>query len=133
MLKTFAKGGIHPPQNKLSEHQPIVRANIPSQAIIMLGQHIGALPKLIVSKGDKVKVGTKIAEPDGLVSAAIHSSVSGKIAKIGSIVDVSGYPKPAVFIDVEGDEWDDSIDRSVELVRECTLTSEEIFSDGIEF
>lgn len=132
MLKTFAKGGIHPPQNKLSEHQPIVRANIPSQAIIMLGQHIGALPKLIVSKGDKVKVGTKIAEPDGLVSAAIHSSVSGKIAKIGSIVDVSGYPKPAVFIDVEGDEWDDSIDRSVELVRECTLTSEEIIKKIVD-
>ena len=68
----------------------------------------------------------KIAEPGGFVSAAIHSSVSGKVAKIDTIVDASGYAKPAIFIDVEGDEWEESIDRSETLVKECSLTSEEI-------
>ena len=92
----------------------------------MLGQHIGAPAKPIVAKGDVVKVGTKIAEPGGFVSAAIHSSVSGKVAKIDTIVDASGYAKPAIFIDVEGDEWEESIDRSETLVKECSLTSEEI-------
>ena len=77
-------------------------------------------------QGDVVKVGTKIAEPGGFVSAAIHSSVSGKVAKIDTIVDASGYAKPAIFIDVEGDEWEESIDRSETLVKECSLTSEEI-------
>ena len=52
---------------------------------------------------DVVKVGTKIAEPGGFVSAAIHSSVSGKVAKIDTVIDASGYPKPAIFIDVDGD------------------------------
>mgnify|MGYP002225514515 CR=1 FL=1 len=82
--------------------------------------------KPVVAKGDVVKVGTKIAEPAGFVSAAIHSSVSGKVAKIDTIVDASGYAKPAIFIDVEGDEWEETIDRSATLVKECELPAEEI-------
>ena len=109
MLKTFSIGGVHPHENKLSAHQPIVQAEIPAKAVILLSQHIGAPAKPIVAKGDVVKVGTKIAEPGGFVSAAIHSSVSGKVAKIDTIVDASGYAKPAVFIDVEGDEWEETI------------------------
>ena len=101
-------------------------AEIPKKACILLGQHIGAPAKPIVAKGDVVKVGQKIAEPGGFVSAAIHSSVSGKVAKIDNVIDASGYPKPAVIIDVAGDEWEESIDRTDTIVRECTLSSEEI-------
>lgn len=119
MLKTFSIGGVHPHENKLSAHQPIITAEVPAKAVILLGQHIGAPAKPIVAKGDMVKVGTKIAEPAGFVSAAIHSSVSGKVAKIDTVVDASGYAKPAIFIDVEGDEWEETIDRSKTLVKEC--------------
>ncbi|GAK35513.1 electron transport complex protein RnfC [Bacteroides graminisolvens DSM 19988 = JCM 15093] len=126
MLKTFSIGGVHPQENKLSAHQPIVAADVPAKAIILLGQHIGAPAKPIVAKGDMVKVGTKIADANGFVSAAIHSSVSGKIAKIDSVIDASGYAKPAIFIDVEGDEWEESIDRDTTLIKECSLSSEEI-------
>lgn len=126
MLKTFSIGGVHPQENKLSAHQAIITAELPRQAVILLGQHIGAPAKPIVAKGDVVKVGTKIAEPAGFVSAAIHSSVSGKVAKIDTVVDASGYAKPAIYIDVEGDEWEESIDRTETLVQECDLTSEEI-------
>ena len=61
MLKTFSIGGVHPHENKLSAHQPIIKAEIPAKAAILLGQHIGAPAKPIVAKGDVVKVGTKIA------------------------------------------------------------------------
>ena len=126
MLKTFSIGGVHPHENKLSAHQPIITAEVPAKAVILLGQHIGAPAKPVVAKGDVVKVGTRIAEPAGFVSAAIHSSVSGKVAKIDTIVDASGYAKPAIFIDVEGDEWEETIDRSTTLVKECELSAEEI-------
>ena len=126
MLKTFRIGGVHPHENKLSAHQPIITAEVPAKAVILMGQHIGAPAKPIVAKGDVVKVGTKIAEPAGFVSAAIHSSVSGKVSKIDTIIDASGYAKQAIFIDVEGDEWEETIDRSTTLKRECNLTSEEI-------
>ena len=99
---------------------------LPKQAVFPLSQHIGAPAIAIVKKGDVVKVGTKIAEAGGFVSAPIFSSVSGKVVKVDTVVDASGYRKPAIYIDVEGDEWEDSIDRTPDLVREVTLTSEEI-------
>lgn len=126
MLKTFSIGGIHPAENKLSAHQSIIKAEVPKQVTILLSQHIGAPAKAIVKRGDKVKVGTKIAEPGGFVSAAIHSSVSGTVAKIDNVIDASGYPKPAVIINVEGDEWEESIDKTDTLVKDCDLSSEEI-------
>ena len=101
---------------------------LPRQAVFPLSQHIGAPAVAIVKRGDKVKVGTKIAEAGGFVSAAVFSSVSGTVSKIDNVTDASGYRKPAVFIDVEGDEWEDGIDRSPELVSACSLSSEEIIA-----
>lgn len=126
MLKTFSIGGVHPHENKFSAHQLVITANVPVKAVILLGQHIGAPARPVVAKGDVVKVGTLIAEAHGFVSAAVHSSVSGKVAKIDSVVDASGYARPAIFIDVDGDEWEENIDRTPDLVKECNLSSEEI-------
>ena len=72
MLKTFSIGGVHPHENKLSAHQPIITAEVSAKAVILLGQHIGAPAKPIVAKGDMVKVGTKIAEPAGFVGLVDH-------------------------------------------------------------
>ena len=126
MLRTFRIGGIHPPENKLSAGKPVEVLPIPSQVVIPLGQHIGAPATATVKKGDEVKVGTIIAQAGGFVSANIHSSVSGKVLKIDNVYDSSGYPKPAVFISVEGDEWEEGIDRSPAIVKECNLDAKEI-------
>ena len=75
------------------------------------------------------KVGTLIAEAGGFVSAPIYSSVSGTVAKIDSAFDATGYRKPVIIINVEGDEWEDTIDRSktLETLQEHPeLTPEEI-------
>lgn len=125
-MRTFRIGGVHPPENKLSAGKAIKTLGLPKQVIIPLSQHIGAPAVAVVKKGDLVKVGTQIAQPGGFVSAAIFSSVSGKVAKVDEVIDASGYRKPAIFIDVEGDEWEESIDRNPELVKECNLTPEEI-------
>lgn len=126
MLKTFRIGGIHPPENKLSAGKSIEVMALPKQATILLSQHIGAPAQAVVSKGDTVKVGTLLAKAGGFVSANIHSSVSGTVFKIDDVVDGSGYKRPAIIINVEGDEWEESIDRSTDLKTECTLTADEI-------
>lgn len=69
MLKTFRIGGVHPPENKLSAGQAIIAADLPKQAVVMLSQHIGAPAQAVVAKGDKVKVGTLLAQAGGFVSA----------------------------------------------------------------
>lgn len=126
MLRTFRIGGIHPPENKLSAGKKIVRLAVPKQVIIPLSQHIGAPAQPIVKKGDIVKAGTLIAKSGGFVSANIHASVSGKINKIDNALDSSGYKRAAIFIDVDGDEWEESIDRSETLNKECDLSAKEI-------
>lgn len=125
-MKTFAIGGIHPPENKISAGKNIIQAELPAEVTIPFGQHIGAPSTPTVKRGDMVKVGQVIATPTGFVSANIHSSVSGKVTKVDSIIDASGYKRPAVYIKVDGDEWDETIDRSKTLVKECALTGPEI-------
>ena len=128
-IKTFSMGGIHPAENKLTHEVATKVAALPKQAIFPLGQHIGAPAKPVVQKGDKVKVGTMIAEAGGFVSAPIFSSVSGTVFKIDTAIDATGYRKPVIISNVEGDEWEESIDRSdkLELVAaHPELTPEEI-------
>ena len=128
-VKTFRIGGVHPEENKLTHEVATVAAPLPKQAIFPLSQHIGAPAKPVVAKGDKVKVGTMIAEAGGFVSAPIYSSVSGTVFKIDESMDATGYRKPVIIINVEGDEWEESIDRSDKLERLADhpeLTPEEI-------
>ncbi len=125
-LKTFSIGGIHPPENKWSAGQKIVTLPIPKQVSIPVIQHIGAPSKVLVNKGDVVKVGQLLAESSGFVSANVHASVSGKVSKIESAFDSSGYKRISVIIDVQGDEWLENIDLTDNLISNITLESAEI-------
>ena len=130
-LRTFRIGGVHPEENKLTSEVKTVAAALPKQAVFMLSQHIGAPAKPVVQRGDKVKVGTLLAAAGGFVSAPIYSSVSGTVAKIDSVFDATGYRKPAIIVNVEGDEWEESIDRSDKLetlAAHPELTPEEIIN-----
>ena len=128
-LHTFKIGGIHPEENKITAEIPTQIAELPKQAIFPLSQHIGAPAKPVVQRGDKVKVGTLLAEAGGFVSAPIYSSVSGTVAKIDEEFDATDYRKPVIIVNVEGDEWEENIDRSDKLetlADHPELTPEEI-------
>ena len=125
-LKTFKKGGIHPDKYKITTDSPIIFAGIPEVVTIPVKQHIGSPAKILVSPGDKVKVGTLIADADGIVSADVHSSVSGEVLKVEAVEGEFGYLEDMITIKVEGDEFEETIDRSLTIDREITFTSEEI-------
>ncbi len=126
-MKTFHIGGVHPHDNKIySAHQPITECPLPEKAIIPLVQHIGAPAQPVVEKGQKVKVGELLAKAGGFVSANIHSPFSGTITKIDSTIDAWGMRMPAIFMDVEGNEWLETIDRTPDVVREFNLEPKEI-------
>ena len=125
-MKTFKLGGIHPEENKISAQQPIEVVPIPKTVFIPVSQHLGTPAKPIVEKGDVVKTGQLIAKGEGFISANVHSSVSGTVQKVDEIVDYSGYRRLSIVIDTDGDEWMDTIDRTTELKKECTLDSKAI-------
>lgn len=131
-LKTFHKGGVHPEENKLSAHRPVEILPLPKTVTIPISQHIGAPPKIVVERGEQVKVGQVIAVHEGFVSANIHSSVSGKVGKIDQVMDSSGYKRMAINIRVKGDEWLESIDRSPDLLKDISLTDKEIVQKIME-
>lgn len=131
-MKTFPKGGVHPPENKIAAGSAIEILPLPKQVIIPVSQHIGAPSTPIVKRGEMVKVGQLIAESAGFVSTNIHSSVSGKVAKVDLFPDASGYRKMSVAIDVEGDEWMEDIDRSPDLIKEFDLEPKEIVNKILE-
>jgi electron transport complex protein RnfC len=128
VLKTFHRGGIHPPDSKLTAHQTIQIMPVPQTVTILLSQHMGAPAKAIVEKGDEVKTGQLIAKAEGFLSGNVHASVSGKVSKIEEVQDASGYKRQAVFIDVAGDNWEEHIKRDNILDKEIRLEGAEILN-----
>jgi electron transport complex protein RnfC len=125
-LKTFSRGGVHPPENKLSAGSSIQDLPLPEVVVIPVSQHLGAPSKVLVKRGDEVKVGQLIAESAGFISTNIHSSVSGKVLKVDLFPDSTGYRRMAVQIQVEGDIWMEDIDRSDDLVANTVLEQDDI-------
>lgn len=109
-LLTF-KGGVHPPHNKhATEKLPLKKAKIPELVVIPLQQHIGAPCEPIVGVGDEVKLGQKIGEPKGFVSAPVHSSVSGKVVAIEKRLHPIGQKVLSIVIESDGQ---DTLDESI--------------------
>jgi electron transport complex protein RnfC len=133
-IKTFPMGGVHPSENKYTADKPIEKLAVPSQVTIPISQHIGAPAKPIVEQREKVKVGQVIATSSGFVSANIHATISGTVAKIDKVMDSTGYKRDAIIIKAGKDEeeWDESIDLSTDLVTTISLSREEIIKKVAE-
>ncbi len=117
MVRTF-KGGVHLDDAKAATSgKAISEIAPPPRVIIPLSQHTGAPAKPLVKANDAVKVGMKIAEADGFVSAPIHASVSGTVRSIGDFPHPLGQSMPAIEIGNDGkDQW-------IELVARRDLSS----------
>ena len=121
-------GGVHPSENKLSCGKPVEVLPLPDTVMIPLAQHIGAPAVAKVAKGDKVLTGQLIAEAGSFMSANIHSPVSGTVAAVDMQPNGQGLRQMMITIKREGDEWAEGIDRSETLVKECSLSAEQIIA-----
>ena len=102
-------GGVHPPENKTQSTQlPIGQLPLPATLVLPLRQHVGNIPKVKVSVGDKVLKGQLLAEAEGMVSAAIHAPTSGVVTAIDDAIipHPSGLADRCITITPDGkDEW----------------------------
>ncbi len=126
MKKTFSIGGIHPSDSKISKDCGIEILPLPSKVFISMSQHLGAPAIPVVKAGDTVKAGQVIAEPAGMISAFVHSSVSGTVKSVGPRKDLAGNNAIHIEIDVEGDEWAEGIDLTDTLVTAIPEDNKEI-------
>ena len=94
--------GIHTPHRKNTLKKPTVRMETPKTVSIPMSMHIGRPAVPTVKVGDLVKVGTKIGEANGPISAHVFASVSGKVVKIADNLQSDGSTVPAVVIESDG-------------------------------
>jgi len=77
------RGGVHPPEKKdLTCESQIQPGPEVKQVAVMLSQHIGAVCRPLIRKGDAVQAGQKIGDCDAFVSAPVHSPINGKVNEI---------------------------------------------------
>ena len=97
-------GGVHPSEHKeFSEHLALQKFPDPKTVVIQMSQHLGAPANPIVQVGDYVKVGQKIGEAAGFISAPVHSSVSGTVVAIEPRMHATrGCEMTAVVIESDG-------------------------------
>ena len=78
---TFA-GGIHPPERKsLAESLPIEVLPTPKLISVPLLQHIGAPCEALVKARDEVEIGQIIGRSEAPISAPVHASIQGVVAR----------------------------------------------------
>ena len=96
-------GGVHPVEGKEpTEAMALVRFPEPQTVVLPMSMHLGAPATPIVAVGDLVKVGQKIGEAAGSVSAPVHSSVSGKVIAIEERPHASRGSCLSVVIESDG-------------------------------
>ena len=103
-LKTFNRGGVHPPGKKyLSENKPIKNAVISDISVVAMSQQLGSPSEYIVNPGDTVREGMLIGKSTGFISGNIHSPVPGTVKEISDIYLPNGNTSKAIVIEMEGE------------------------------
>lgn len=107
-LSNFNGGLTLAAHKHLSTGSAISTQEQSKQYIVPLQQHIGAISQPLVKTGDRVLKGQMLAKPGDLVSAAVHSPVSGVVTDIKQhdIPHISGLSDLCVCIENDfKDEW----------------------------
>ncbi len=103
MGETAFLGGFHRNDGKaLSKGKPIAVLFPKGDAVYPMQQHIGLPAKPVVAVGDRVLVGQRIGEANGVVSANVLSAVSGTVKAIEERMTVSGSMCQSVVIENDG-------------------------------
>ena len=91
-------GGIHPKENKwYAENQSVQVFPEPDVLVVPMSQHIGAPCKPLVKKGDKVTMGQKIGDNQGLC-VPVHAPVSGTVKAVENKPHTNGTTVMSVVI-----------------------------------
>jgi len=133
MLRTFPKGGVHPPENKLTSSKPIKRLPVPKVVYVPISQHIGIPAEIIVDRKDKVEIGQVIAKSGGFVSSNIHAPVAGTVTKLDKIVDTRGYKQQCIVIRTDQKNEANFEEVDLPLLEEFDLEPQEVLQRISDF
>lgn len=94
--------GVHPDEYKeKTAALPIERIPFVDDYVVPLSQHAGAPAISLVTKGQRVRRGDKIANPSGFVSVAQHAPVTGTVTAIELAEHPNGSLSTAIRINAD--------------------------------
>ncbi|NND58696.1 MAG: electron transport complex subunit RsxC [Gammaproteobacteria bacterium] len=100
-------GGLRLPTDKHDlADQPVLEAPLAEEYLLPLVQHRGLKARPVVAVGDKVLRNQLVAQPDGLISAAIHAPTSGVVSSIERrpVSHISGLPGECIILRSDGED-----------------------------
>lgn len=98
----FLHGGVHVPDRKLSAGRAIEDLPAPEVLSLSTSMSLGKPATPVVAVGDRVRVGTLIARPEGPIGACVHASVSGSVIAIAERPDATGGRETRIDIRNDG-------------------------------
>ncbi len=123
------KGGVHIHDYKYTKNLPIEIMPAPGVVKISLGQHSGVPMKPLVAPGDYVFRGQAVGSSDAVMSCPVHSSVSGKVRAVESVIDAArAEAVGAIVIENDGQG---TLDPSILRYREEYKRPEELTPDEV--
>ncbi|MGF7145568.1 electron transport complex protein RnfC [Anaerotaenia torta] len=103
-LPTFKKG-IHPKGEKHHTDDKAIQVILPrvgSKMVYPMVQSIGVPCQPAVSVDERVLLGQKVGDAEGLISSPIHTSVSGTVDAITKVLTPAGIVSNAVIVENDG-------------------------------
>ena len=111
-MNRLFRGGIHPAdrkdQTRFREIQPLIPG---PELVFPMTQHLGAPCHPVVEVGQHVLAGQVLGEPGGVVSAPVHSSVSGRVKAITPRHCTIG--KKILSVVIENDGLNEPVSRDI--------------------
>jgi len=100
IVKTFAKGIKHLPHRKTATAaKPVETVPLPPEIVLPLSQHTGAEAEPLVSKGEQVEKGQKIAAVKEGLGVPLHTPVTGKVKAVEPRWHYSGVKMLSIVIE----------------------------------
>lgn len=94
-------GGVHPKGEKELSRDAAPVPIRPKTVTIFMSQHIGAPCRPLVRVGDRVTLGQRLGDGEGLC-APVHASVSGTVVAVEPRPHPGGTDMPAVVLENDG-------------------------------
>ena len=136
MLKKLKRAalGARVPHEKGTAGMETVKMPVPTRVVLPMQQHIGAPCKPLVSVGQRVTLGQKIGDGQGLC-APVHASVSGTVVAVEELPHPGGTNVMSVVIENDGRDdlcpeihprqsiGDLDADALIRIIRDAGITS----------
>ncbi|MCM1484098.1 MAG: electron transport complex subunit RsxC [Muribaculaceae bacterium] len=130
-MRTFKKGGVHPPQCKFTADKGIRPLFPVSRVTLLMRQHLGAPAVPSVKVGQMVCRGDVVGESAWQASVPVHTPISGVVKFVGRVTAYDGSVCDAVVVEASadtadmqiGESWNSDPEREIDI---ASLTPESI-------